>query len=142
MAETGFDLARPLPALTADTRPYWTGGERGELLIQQCDDCAYFIHPPTGFCPRCESRKTRFQPVSGKAKVLSFSVNHRRWMPGLPDRYVLAIVTIAEQEDVRLVTNIVDCDPDAVRFDMPVKVLFEQNGEHWVPLFEPDGRAA
>lgn len=130
---------RPLPALTADTEPFWSGGRDGKLLIQQCNECAYLIHPPTGFCPKCESRDTHFQPVSGKGSVLSFTVNHRRWMPELPERYVLAIVTLAEQEEIRLVANIVNCAPEKVEFGMPVKVLFEQNGEIWVPLFEPDG---
>ena len=58
-------------------------------------------------------------------------------MPGLPERYVLALVRIAEQDDVRLVTNIVGCDPDAVTFDMPVDVQFEHADDVWVPLFAP-----
>lgn len=128
---------RPLPALTADNTPFWTGGERGELLIQQCGSCAYFIHPPTGFCPQCESRDTAYVPVSGRGFVETFTINHRQWMPGLPERYVLALVRIAEQADVRLVTNIIDCDPDAVRIDMPVSVRFEQAEDLWIPLFAP-----
>jgi uncharacterized protein len=131
-------IARPLPAITDDNRPFWTGGAEGRLLIQQCDSCAYFIHPPTGFCPQCESRATHYQAVSGKGFVETFTVNHKQWMPGLPERYVLALVRIAEQADVRLVTNITGCDPDAVTFDMAVKVHFEQVEDLWIPLFEPD----
>jgi uncharacterized protein len=129
---------RPLPALTTDNRPFWTGGARRELLIEQCADCAYFIHPPTGFCPQCESRATAFVAVSGRGFVESFTINHKVWMPGLPDRYVLALVRIIEQADVRLVTNIVDCDPDVVTFDMPVRVVFEPADDLWIPLFVPD----
>jgi uncharacterized protein len=131
-------VARPLPAITEDSRPFWTGGSDGRLLIQQCDACAYYIHPPTGFCPQCESRATHYQPVSGKGFVETFTINRKQWMPGLPERYVLALVRIAEQADVRLVTNITGCDPDAVTFDMPVKVHFEQAEDLWIPLFEPD----
>ena len=141
MTETSEFPLRPLPALTKDTEAFWTGGKDGQLLIEQCDRCAYYIHPPTGFCPQCESRDTHFHPVSGKGRLLSFSINHRKWMPELPERYVLGIVTLAEQEEVRLVCNVVNCDPDAVEFDMPVKVLFEEQDGCWVPLFEPDGDA-
>jgi uncharacterized protein len=132
-----MSLPRPLPGITEDTRPFWTGGERGELLIEQCDVCLYYIHPPTGFCPQCEGRATHFQPVSGRGFIDSFTVNHKQWMPGLPERYVLALVRIAEQDDVRLVTNIVGCDPEDVTFDMAVAVQFEQAEELWIPLFAP-----
>lgn len=131
-------LPRPLPALTSDNTPFWMGGEHGQLLIQQCDHCAYYIHPPTGFCPQCESRETHLQAVSGRGFVETFAVNHKQWMPGLPERYVVALVRIAEQPDVRLVTNIVDCNPDAVTFDMPVRVQFEQAEDLWIPLFAPE----
>lgn len=133
-----MSLARPLPAVTEDSRPFWTGGARGELLIEQCDNCAYYIHPPTGFCPQCESRATHYQPVSGKGFVESFTINHKQWIPGLPERYVLALVRIAEQADVRLATNIVDCAPEDVTFEMPVTVRFEPAEDLWIPLFAPE----
>jgi len=129
---------RPLPALTADSAPFWTAGEQGHLLIQQCDACGYYIHPPTGFCPECEGRATHFQPVSGRGFVETFTINHKQWMPGLPERYVMALVRLAEQADVRLATNIVGCDPDDVAFDMPVMVRFEHVEDLWIPLFAPD----
>jgi uncharacterized OB-fold protein len=77
--------------------------------------------------------------VSGRGRIVTFSVNYRQWVPGLPDRYVIALVAIDEQDDVRLATNIVDCDPEDVDFDMPVQVKFEQNEDMWVPLFAPVG---
>ncbi len=127
----------PLPAIDRDNRAFWTGGQRGELLIGQCADCGYRVHPPIDFCPRCEARSVVPQPVSGLATVESFTVNHKQWMPDLPVPYVLALVTIAEQDDVRLATNIVNCAPDAVHIGMKVRVLFEQREDVWVPLFEP-----
>jgi hypothetical protein len=57
---------------------------------------------------------------------------------GLPERYVLALVAITEQDDVRLVCNIVGCPPEAVTMDMPVRVVFEPHEDLWVPFFEPD----
>jgi hypothetical protein len=56
---------------------------------------------------------------------------------GAPALYVLALVALDEQEDVRLVCNITHCDPDAVRFDMPVEVWFENHEDLWVPFFRP-----
>jgi uncharacterized OB-fold protein len=130
-------IKRPLPATDRDTLPYWTGGSDGLLLIERCRPCGYYIHPPTGFCPRCESRDTASTPVSGRATITTFTVNHRQWMPELPVPYVLALVTIIEQDDVRLATNIVGCSPDEVTIGMEVAVQFEPCEDLWIPLFAP-----
>ena len=118
--------ARILPMVDRDSTPFWTAGSGGKLVIWRCADCEYYVHPPVPFCPKCESREVSPQPVSGRGAVFSFTVNHKQWVPGLPVPYVLALVAIAEQDDVRLVTNIVDCAPEDVTFGMEVEVVFEQ----------------
>jgi hypothetical protein len=77
------------------------------------------------------------EAVSGRATVASFTVNHQVWEPGLEVPYVMALVELDEQADVRLVTNIVNCDPGAVRIGLPVRVTFEASEGVWIPLFEP-----
>src|SRR5262245_38554369 len=131
-------MSRPLPVLTSSVRAFWTGGERGQLLIQRCQSCGYRIHPPVGFCPSCESRDTKPEPVSGQGTVASFSVNHQVWEPDLEVPFVIALIELDEQDDFRLVTNIVNCAIDDVHIGMRVQVLFEQHDDVWVPLFEPE----
>lgn len=133
--------SRALPVTDLDTHGFWTSGRDGVLRIHRCQECAYYIHPPVRFCPRCESRKVAPEVVSGKGFVETFTINHQPWVPGLKVPYVLALVRIAEQDDVRLATNIERCDPAAVTMDMPVRVFFEQVEDLWVPLFEPDREA-
>lgn len=132
-------MPRPLPVLTVANREFWTRGASGELCIYRCAGCAYLVHPPAGFCPRCEGRDVRPAAVSGRGTVATFTVNHQPWEPELAVPYVLALVELAEQADVRLATNIVNCAPDDVHIGMRVRVLFEQHDDVWVPLFEPDG---
>lgn len=127
---------RPLPMLNRDNIAFWTGGERGELLIHRCTDCAYLVHPPAAFCPRCEGRDVAPAPVSGRGTVVSFSVNYRAWTPGLPVPYVLAFVELAEQADVRIATNITGCAPEDVHIGMAVKVRFERYEDVWLPFFD------
>jgi uncharacterized OB-fold protein len=135
---TPASIPRPLPATNSDSHPYWTGGKEGQLLIFRCQHCQYYVHPPVRFCPECESREVEPEAVSGKGVVTSFTVNHKQWLPNLPVPYVVALVSIAEQEDVRLVCNIVNCEVDDVHIDMPVSVLFEHHQDLWVPLFQPE----
>jgi uncharacterized OB-fold protein len=81
-------------------------------------------------------------PVSGRATVASYTVNRQPWIPGFPPPYVVALVELAEEPDVRLMTNIVDVAAGAVAIGMAVDVFFEQWGDVWVPLFRPAGQPA
>jgi uncharacterized OB-fold protein len=128
---------RILPAVDKDTEAYWTGGKVGQLLIYRCRDCATFVHPPVPFCPVCEGEDVAPEAVSGRGRIASFTVNHKQWVPGLPVPYVLALVALDEQDDVRIVANITHCDPDAVEMEMPVEVWFEPAEDLWIPLFRP-----
>ena len=139
MSEAPF---RILPQLTDRSRPFWTGGERGELVFWRCQDCRTYIHPPTPICPQCHSKRLSPEAVSGKATLATFSINYQRWMPGPEPPFVGAIVEIVEQPSVRLTTNLVNCPHDEIRIGMPLKVTFEHHsdpqGDVWLPLFEPD----
>jgi uncharacterized OB-fold protein len=74
--------------------------------------------------------------------VFTFTVNHHPYNPEVPVPYVIAIVELVEQDGLRFTTDIVGCPTDAVRIDMPVRVRFDQQGEVFVPIFEPDPDAA
>lgn len=115
-------MSRKLPALTPDTAAFWQGGRDGRLHIHRCSDCGKLFHPPSPVCPICASVEVGPHPVSGRAKVVSHTVNHERWSPGLEVPYIVAIVELAEQEDLRLLTNIVNCPSDGVKAGMNVKV--------------------
>jgi acetyl-CoA acetyltransferase len=78
-------------------------------------------------------------PVSGRATVASFTVNHQRWIPGMEVPYTIGLVELVEQADLRLTTNLVGCAPDAVRVGMPVRVVFHPASDDvGLPFFEPD----
>jgi len=123
--------------VVTETEPFWRGGQAGELRFWRCDDCGYLLHPPTPRCPMCLSKSLSVTAVSGRAEVFTFTVNHQPWYPNLDPPYVVAIVVLDEQADLRLTTNIVGCDPDEVRIGMPVEVVFERYDDVWIPFFTP-----
>jgi hypothetical protein len=132
-------MPRMLPQLDASNTPFWTGGQNGELLIRRCVNCRRWVHPPTERCPGCDGELVA-EPVSGNGTVFTFTVNSHPFNPDVPPPYVIAIVVLDEQADLRLPTNIVDCAPDEVRIGMPVHVLFEQHDDVFVPVFAPSPR--
>lgn len=132
---------RVLPLVTDHNRHFWTGGERGELRFLRCAACRHWIHPPQPICPACLGRDLAAEAASGRARVATYTVNHQRWIPGFEPPYVVAIVELPEQAGLRLTTNLVNVEPDAVEIGMPVRVVFEERDGVWLPLFEPDGLA-
>jgi uncharacterized OB-fold protein len=132
---------RVLPALDDDNRFFWTSGEDGRLRFLRCGGCGYYLHPPLPRCPGCGSRDVAQSVVSGRGTVFSFTVNHHSWDGGT-EPYAIALVELAEQEGLRLTSNVVGCPPDEVRIGMAVRVAFEARDGVWFPLFEPDPEAS
>jgi uncharacterized OB-fold protein len=134
---------RILPRVTDRNRHFWTGGAEGKLQFLRCQDDGTYVHPPTPRCPACQGKHLAVEAVSGRAEVLTYTVNHQPWMPGPELPFVLAIVGLPEQEGLRLTTNIVNCAPDDVHVGMPVQVTFERHDDGgeavYLPLFEPAG---
>lgn len=126
---------RPLPELDLWNRAFWTGGAEGRLMITRCAACGYWIHPPGPVCPQCLSREVGAQQVSGRGRVYTFTVNHQQWHPAFTTPYVIALVELDEQPQLRVVTNIVGCEPDAVRLGMRVEVCFEHVEDVFIPVF-------
>jgi len=132
-------MKRPIvPAANADTKPYWDGCARDELLLQQCAACKAFRHPPSPICPKCLSGEHAWVRASGLATLYTFVVVRETRMKGWDTMvpYVLAVVTL--KEGPRMLTNLVNVAPEAVRIDMPLEVTFaELDGTTKLPLFQP-----
>jgi uncharacterized OB-fold protein len=135
--EVGSDAVLPVPKLNDDNRAFWTGGRDGELRITRCSDCGYYIHPPSPRCPRCLGDAVTPTAVSGHGRVYTYTVNEREWAPGVEVPYVIAIVALDEQADLRMMTNIVGCPSEAVAIGMPVQVEFREQGDVYAPVFRP-----
>ncbi len=129
---------RVLPAITPENEHFWRGGARGELCFLRCKACRHYVHPPSPVCPACLSRELAPEAVSGRATLLTYTVNHHPWIPGFDPPYVIAIVEIEEQRGLRLTTNLVGCAESAIAIGMSLRVTFEACDDGiFLPLFEP-----
>lgn len=121
----------PAPRVLPDTLAYWQAADQGRLLVKQCESCGQYHHYPRDICPHCLSDQTAWRDAKGTGTVYSFST-----MGKGDDAYTLAYVTLAE--GVTMMTNLVDCDPAAVRIGQTVRVVFKPSqGGHAVPMFTP-----
>ena len=124
---------RPIPAppVNPETRPFWDAAAAGRLLLKRCAACTQPHHYPRVIGPFCGSDRTEWTEATGRGTVYSYSVFRRAPIP-----YAIAYVTLAE--GVTMMTNIVDCDLDAIRIGQPVRVVFNPTeGGPPVPMFTP-----
>ena len=85
--------------------------------------------------------------VSGRGSLYSWALVHRALMKELREKapYVTGLVALEEDPSVRIVTTLVDCDAEALRLDMPVRVVFRplrfqtSKREVVAPMFAPAG---
>lgn len=132
-------MQRPLPQLDELNRAFWTGGAEGKLIIMRCTSCSAYIHPPRPVCRTCLSDKVAPEAVSGTGIIDTFTVNYQAWSPRLEVPYVIARIALDDVPGVILTSNIVGCPVDEVEFGDRVQVLFEQQEDIFIPLFEKIG---
>jgi uncharacterized OB-fold protein len=129
---------KPIPRPYQDTQAYWDAAREGRLVLQRCQDCDRHQFYPRGVCSHCLSSRLDWVDASGRGKVHSFTVSHRAPHPGFAGRLPFVIALVDLEEGVRMMANIVDCDPAAVRIDQPVKVTFEAvTPDATLPQFTP-----
>jgi len=121
----------PAPVPVPDTQPFWDAAAAGRLLVRACTACGKAHHYPRPICPFCSSDTTQWKDALGRGRIYSYSVMRR-----VPVPYAIAYVTL--DEGPTMMTNIVDCDLDAIRIGQVVKVVFKPtDGGPPVPMFTP-----
>ncbi len=136
-----MELERPLPApITPETRPFWDGLKEGKLLLPRCDDTGQAFFYPRAVSPFTHSRNISWIEASGKGTLYSFEILHRPFVREVktPLPYVLAMVQL--EEGARMLSNLINVEPDpqVIRCDMPVEVVFHKlNDDVTLPLFQP-----
>lgn len=119
---------KPLPEPTEETKEFWEGCRRGELLMQRCRDCGTFRFFPRPMCHVCNSFNREWAKVSGRGKVYTWIVVHRSRHPAFAKEvpYVIASVQLDEQADLRIIGNLEGIPIKDIKLDMPVEVFFDR----------------
>jgi len=133
--------AWPLPSPDGLNRDYFSAGR---LLVQQCTACGAVQHPPEEVCFRCQSFRFHNVESAGLGHVYSYIVAHYAVSPLLKESvpYGIALVQLDDYPDVRIVGNVLNLPPEALRIGLPVRVIFEaaadeETGDHLlVPQWE------
>jgi uncharacterized OB-fold protein len=120
----------PAPPLTPESAPFFAAAAEGKFLLRRCTGCGRAHWYPRAACPFCFAA-TAWEEASGHGVIYSFSVMRRTAPP-----YAIAYVTL--DEGPTMMTNLVQCDFDALRIGQSVRLVFvPADGGTPVPCFRP-----
>jgi len=123
-----------LPGIRVDNdNVAWFGGllDR-KLMINHCQDCGHWHHPPRSICPRCWSRAIDAEQVGGRGVVELLTVLHmgpRRGGADYTDGWPVVGVTLEEQAGLRVTGTLVGVDREDVSIGMAVEVRWIDTDE-------------
>ncbi len=122
----------PAPIVTVETQAFWNAARERRFVVPDLRRLRQGALVSARDLPVLRQRQDRNgarPPASGT--IYTFSVMRRAKEP-----YAIAYVTLAEGPT--MLTNIVDCDFDALAIGQPVSVVFQdtENGPP-VPMFRP-----
>jgi len=114
--------------VTPETEAFHAGTKEGRFMIRRCPACHRAHWYPRSLCPFCFT-ETAWETASGEGVIYSYTVMRR-----VPVPYALAYVTLAEGP--AMMTNLVDCDFDALRIGQAVRVVLKPSADgSLVPCF-------
>lgn len=126
------------PPVTETTEAFWEATRDERLLVQWCASCDEAVFYPREVCPGCLGDDLTWRESAGRATVYAVSVQHRPGNPFMADRVPYAVALVDLDEGIRMMTNVVDCDPEQVTIGQQVAVSWEplSDGRN-LPVFRP-----
>jgi uncharacterized OB-fold protein len=128
------------------TAGFWAAAARERLAIPRCTACSELCWYPREICAYCEAREFAWDDLSGRGTLFSWALVERALYRPFATKvpYVTGLVAVVEDPRVRIVTNLVDCDPAALEMEMPVRAVFcaiefpDAPGSVLAPMFTPE----
>jgi len=127
MTENYFRNLLPSVRPDADDQVWWDACRRRQLTVPVCTQCGTSRFPISPVCPRCFCTGMALQPVSGRGRIFSYTVQYNPPLPALAAvcPYNIVIVELDDEHRTHLVSNIVDAAPEDLAIGLPVAVVWE-----------------
>lgn len=111
------------PRISADTKAYWDGCREHKLMVQKCKAWRSAPHPGKLCLQNCLSTETELVEMKPEGTLYSFVVMHRAFHPSVQDKVPYIVATIDLSEDVRILANMFDVDPDELKCGAEVTIV-------------------
>jgi uncharacterized protein len=138
MEETSMSQAagKPVPVPDEISAQFFDGARAGKLMLQHCDACDAWSFPVRERCPHCFAARLAWRQASGRGSLYTFTIMHQVMNPGFASAVPYNVAQVDLDEGVRMTSNIVGIDNDALRIGMRLEAVFEGETVS-IPKFRP-----
>ena len=135
-----------VPVPTAEDQPYWDGAKEGKLVLQRCQGCKSYNHPPVAVCNYCGNREAelKWEETSGHGTIYTYYICYDTSVSGFEEKvpYAVLLVELEEQADLLMMSNILNCEYDALggglAMGTPLEAVFDKvNDDVSILQFQP-----
>jgi hypothetical protein len=116
------------PVPDAIDRPFWDACNEERLIIQYCERCSRFQHPPEAACFECGSAdRLGWREVSGRGTIYSYGVVYDTPIAALQmdQPYNVAVIDLDDAPGINVLSHLPGTPPDAVPIGAKVTLIFE-----------------
>lgn len=128
-------------SIDRDRAAHFRGRLDRRLLIDRCDDCGHWHHPPRPMCPDCWSWNQTPTEVSGEGTVhLLMYLHQGPPTPGVDyggRGHPVATVELAEQPALRFTSTVIGGDDQGLDIGTPVVLDWIERDGAPFPVFRP-----
>jgi uncharacterized OB-fold protein len=129
---------KPAPIPDEGSAPFFDGAGAGRLMLQRCTTCNEWSWPVRERCPHCFAAALEWRQASGLGTLYTFTIMHQVMNPGFASAVPYNVAQVDLAEGVRVTSNVVGIDNDAMRIGMKLQVVFEEVGNGVsIPKFRP-----
>ena len=130
-AQRWFPNSMPAPIVDSHTHPWWEACASHRLTAQRCKKCNHAQIPPAPICSECQGNDFELATLNGKGILYTYTAVHQAISPEQTLPFIIAVVELdvsgtACKNSVRLMTNIVDANPDELKIGLPVIVAWDE----------------
>jgi uncharacterized protein len=114
---------KPLPAISRANQAFWKATLNGQLVLPHCRRCGNTWFPASTRCPQCLSTDVDSTQASGRGRLWSWVIMHRRYIKEFDPPYVVGFVEL--EEGPMLMSTIVGARPEQLACEMLLEIIFE-----------------
>ena len=134
-----MEYNKPIPLIDNDSSKYWESAKNNKLMLQRTKNSKEYFLYSKQLINNIDESDSEWVEVNGEGKIYSFTIVYAPAGPAFKDETPYIVASIELTEGARIISNIIDADPNNISIGKKVKVVYEKQSEDLtIPKFVID----